>query len=63
MFTRIIEAIGTIIAIDINEQGARLEVGCGKLDMCDVKLGDSIATNGIYLTVFAFNKASYSADV
>jgi len=63
MFTGIIEAIGTINAININEQGARLEVGCGKLDMSDVKLGDSIATNGICLTVVAFNEASYSADV
>ena len=54
MFTRIIEAIGTIIAIDINEQGARLEVGCGKLDMCDVKLGDSITSNGTCMTVVVF---------
>jgi len=63
MFTGIIEAVGTIKAININEQGARLVVGCGKLDMSDVNLGDSIATNGICLTVVAFDGVSYSVDV
>jgi len=63
MFTGIIEAIGTIKAININEQGARLVVGSGKLDMSDVNLGDSIANNGICLTVVAFDDASYSVDV
>ncbi len=63
MFTGIIEAVGTIKAININEQGARLVVGSGKLDMSDVNLGDSIATNGICLTVVAFDGVSYSVDV
>mgnify|MGYP000350119267 FL=1 len=63
MFTGIIEAIGTIKAIDINGQGARLKIATGSLDMSDVHLGDSIATNGICLTVVAFDQGSYSADV
>lgn len=63
MFTGIIEAVGNIRAININSEGARLEVSTGKLDMSDVHLGDSIATNGICLTVVAFDEASYSADV
>jgi riboflavin synthase len=63
MFTGIIEAIGTIRAINSNSEGARLEISTGALDMSDVQLGDSIATNGICLTVVAFDKASYSADV
>ena len=63
MFTGIIEAIGTIKAININAQGARLVVDSGTLDMNDVHLGDSIATNGICLTVVDFNSNSYSADV
>ena len=40
---------------------------CKRQDMSDVKLGDSIATNGICLTVVDFDKSksngSYSADV
>ena len=63
MFTGIIEAVGSIRAININSEGARLEVSTGKLDMSDVHLGDSIATNGICLTVVAFDETSYSADV
>lgn len=63
MFTGIIEAIGTIKAININGQGARLIIATNNLDMTDVKLGDSIATNGICLTVVAFDQHSYSADV
>lgn len=63
MFTGIIEAVGTIKAININAQGARLVIATNTLDMSDVKLGDSIATNGICLTVVEFDQHTYSADV
>jgi len=63
MFTGIIEAVGSIKAININAQGARLVIATNNLDMSDVKLGDSIATNGICLTVVDFDQGSYSADV
>ena len=67
MFTGIIEAVGAIKAINVNAQGARLVIATNNLDMSDVKLGDSIATNGICLTVVDFNNGqgsgSYSADV
>jgi riboflavin synthase len=67
MFTGIIEAVGAIKAINVNAQGARLVIATNSLDMSDVKLGDSIATNGICLTVVDFENTqgagSYSADV
>jgi len=67
MFTGIIEAVGSIKAINVNAQGARLVIATNSLDMSDVKLGDSIATNGICLTVVDFDSSShtgsYSADV
>jgi len=63
MFTGIIEAMGNIKAINITGQGARLVIATSSLDMSDVKLGDSIATNGICLTVVAFDSDSFSADV
>lgn len=63
MFTGIVEALGTINAIKLNAQGARVVINSGNLDMSDVKLGDSIATNGICLTVVDFDHKSYSADV
>ena len=63
MFTGIIEAVGTIKAININTQGARLVIATNNLNMSDVKLGDSIATNGICLTVVDYDQHSYSVDV
>lgn len=63
MFTGIIEAVGQINTIQINAHGARINVATGSLDMQDVKLGDSIATNGICLTVVDFSANSFSADV
>jgi len=63
MFTGIIEAVGSLSAININGQGARITIATQLLDMSDVKLGDSIATNGICLTVVNFDNSSFSADV
>ncbi|WP_448546633.1 riboflavin synthase [Thalassotalea fusca] len=63
MFTGIIEAVGTIQSIQVNSEGARITIATNILDMSDVKLGDSIATNGICLTVVAFDDHSFSADV
>jgi len=63
MFTGIIEAVGQIKSLQINADGARLVIDVGSLDMSDVKLGDSIATNGICLTAVAFDQHSYTADV
>ncbi|WP_068545598.1 riboflavin synthase [Thalassotalea crassostreae] len=63
MFTGIVEAVGKINAINLNAAGARVVVDSSTLDMSDVNLGDSIATNGICLTVVAFDCNSYSADV
>ncbi|XQW84376.1 riboflavin synthase [Thalassotalea piscium] len=63
MFTGIIEAVGKIKHINITSDGARLTIDTMSLDMSDVKLGDSIATNGICLTVVAFDQTSFTADV
>ena len=63
MFTGIIEAVGKIQNININHEGARLIIDSTSLDMNDVKLGDSIATNGICLTVVEVSSSSFSADV
>lgn len=63
MFTGIIEAIGTIEKLDRKGEDIRLTVSVGKLDMADVKMGDSIATNGVCLTVVDYSDKHYSADV
>lgn len=63
MFTGIIEAVGTIAAITPKGEDMSIRVNSGHLDMSDVKLGDSIATNGVCLTVVAMTKETYTADL
>ncbi|NQZ10084.1 MAG: riboflavin synthase [Algicola sp.] len=63
MFTGIIEAIGSIDAISVKQNDAVVTINSGKLDLSDVKLGDSIATNGVCLTVTRLGSQSFSADV
>lgn len=63
MFTGIIEAVGTIRAMDARGGDMRLHIATGKLDLSDVKLGDSIATNGVCLTAVALPGDGFVADV
>lgn len=63
MFTGIVEAVGKLTAIIPKGSDVTISVDVGKLDMGDVKLGDSIATNGVCLTVVAFDQRSFSADL
>lgn len=63
MFTGIIEAVGHVQTVTSRGGDVRLSIHAGSLDMSDVKLGDSIATNGICLTVIDFGSHWYAADV
>ncbi|AXY01729.1 riboflavin synthase [Vibrio alfacsensis] len=63
MFTGIVEAVGKLAAITPKGEDITVTVEVGKLDMSDVKLGDSIATNGVCLTVVDFGSNYYSADL
>ncbi|QSX41717.1 riboflavin synthase [Shewanella cyperi] len=63
MFTGIIEAVGTLSRLERMGDDIRLTVNSGKLDLSDVRLGDSIATNGVCLTVVQCLKDGYVADV
>lgn len=63
MFTGIIEAVGTIRAIEPRSGDVRLHIATGKLDLTDVKLGDSIATNGVCLTAVELPGDGFVADV
>ena len=62
MFTGIIEEIGTISHISGVGQALRLTISCKRV-LEDVHLGDSIAINGICLTVVQFDPRSFQADV
>lgn len=63
MFTGIIEDVGVIQSLQPNGQDIRLTIRTHKLNMSDVALGDSIANNGVCLTVTALGPSSFSADV
>ena len=63
MFTGIIEAVGTIRSVEPRGGDVRLHVATGKLDLSDVKLGDSIATNGVCLTAVVLPGDGFVADV
>lgn len=63
MFTGIIQAIGKINTLERRGGDARLRVAGGKLDLADVKLGDSIAVSGVCLTVVELSAQDFSADV
>lgn len=63
MFTGIIAAIGKVESIQNKSGDMRIHIATQKLDLSDVKLGDSIANNGVCLTVVDINGASLSFDV
>ena len=63
MFTGIIEAIGSIRAMTPKGGDVRVHVATGRLDLADVKLGDSIAVNGICLTAVELPGDGFWADV
>ncbi|APQ12154.1 riboflavin synthase subunit alpha [Pseudomonas oryzihabitans] len=63
MFTGIIEALGEIRALTPKGGDVRLYVATGKLDLADVKLGDSIAVNGVCLTAVDLPGDGFWADV
>jgi riboflavin synthase len=63
MFTGIIQSVGQVLSMQPREGDQRIALDCGKLLMDDVDLGDSIAVNGVCLTVITFNAHSFEADV
>lgn len=62
MFTGIIEEIGEIISIKKGEKSSRLAIK-GHVIFDDLKLGDSVAVNGVCLTVTGFANGIFTADV
>lgn len=66
MFSGIIAAVGHILELTPRNDGTptvRLTVDSGKLDLSDVALGDSIAHNGVCLTVVAIEGNKFCVDV
>jgi len=62
MFTGLIEEVGAIVEIRPAGKAIHLKIKARKV-LEGVELGDSIAVNGICLTVTHFDKTSFTADV
>ncbi|MBQ4331359.1 MAG: riboflavin synthase [Spirochaetaceae bacterium] len=62
MFTGIVEEIGTLKAVQKGRHSAVLRIQAKKI-LEDVHIGDSIAVNGICLTVTEFSQTEFAADV
>ncbi len=63
MFTGIVEALGTVAALEQRQGDVRLDIDTGDLDISGVQPGDSIAVNGVCLTAVALSASGFSADV
>ncbi len=63
MFSGIIAAVGQIKQITPREAGFRLLVDAGRLNLDDLNIGDSIAHNGVCLTVVAVDGQQFMVDV
>lgn len=62
MFTGIVEEVGRIERMERQGTAMVLEIACSRV-LEDVRIGDSIAVNGVCLTVVRFSDKTFSADV
>jgi riboflavin synthase len=63
MFTGIIESVGVVREVIPAPGGVRIVIEPGTLDLSDVKMGDSIAINGVCLTVVSMAVGRIEFDV
>lgn len=63
MFTGIVATTGKVRTSRALEDGVRLTIEAGSLDLSDVAIGDSIACNGVCLTVIEVGADSFSVEV
>lgn len=63
MFTGLIQGVGRLRALEPRGGDIRIHIDTGTLPFNAVEMGESIAVNGVCLTVTGFDEASFSADV
>lgn len=62
MFTGLIQGVGRLRALEPRGGDVRIHIDAGTLPFGDVAMGESIAVNGVCLTVVAFDAQSFAAD-
>lgn len=63
MFTGIVEAVGKVVSLEARGGDRRILVDGGELAVADAQIGESIAINGVCLTVVALDGQVFAADV
>lgn len=63
MFTGIIQAVGEITPVQTSSGDIKIDINAEQLSLSDVKIGDSIAINGVCLTVTSLSETHFKADV
>ncbi|SVC16320.1 uncharacterized protein METZ01_LOCUS269174, partial [marine metagenome] len=63
MFTGIIQSKGNVVEVHSSDKGVVLVFHCNDLDLSDCSIGDSIAVNGVCLTVTELKDNSFTSDV
>ena len=62
MFSGIVEDIGVLQALEEKDKGVVLRVGVRKIDAGELVPGESVAVNGVCLTVVSVEDGSFSVD-
>jgi riboflavin synthase len=62
MFTGIVEEIGTVKTVKSGSKSSQVTISASKV-LRDVKLGDSICSNGVCLTVVKFSENEFTVDI
>ena len=62
MFSGIVEDVGVLQALEEKDKGVLLRVGVRKIDAGELVLGESVAVNGVCLTVVSVEDGSFSVD-
>lgn len=63
MFTGLVQAVGEIAQVDALGADTRLHIGTNALPLAGLRLGDSVAVNGVCLTVVLLGAQGFAADV
>lgn len=62
MFTGLVEEVGSVVSIEPLDDAVRICIGAEAV-LADVNLGDSIAVDGVCLTVVEATETAFTADV
>ncbi|HYX74965.1 MAG TPA: riboflavin synthase [Steroidobacteraceae bacterium] len=63
MFSGIVQDMGRVLAHEARGGDVRLTVGCGRLELSNARIGDSLCVQGCCLTAVELNRNSFAADV